>query len=165
VKNWERRVFGTLTLGGGYLGLVMWAILLFGPDVLLAKLLSVPFMLLYAWGIYSGVQLIEGQGKGLASASWYWLIQVPSFTSPVLGYLFTNGAYALVIYTPSASSWSSHFIFGSKFEYSIMQADKPVSFGINLFALLVAAILFWRFRQAHMAMHPMRSPEPATVLP
>jgi ABC-type xylose transport system permease subunit len=165
MKIWERRVVATITLGGSYLGLVLWATLVAGPAPWLAKLVSFPFMLLYAWGVYCGVQLMEGQGKGLASAAWYWLIQVPSFTSPLLGYLFTSGAYALVSYTPSTAGLTYLFIFGSKFEYSLLQPDKPFSFGINLFALLVAGLLFWRFRQAHMATPPAVIAEPVAAVP
>lgn len=160
---WERRIIGTLTLGGSFLGLVLWLMLAVGQSQLLAKILSAPFALGYLWGLWCGIQLLEGNGRGLRQSTWFWVIQIPTFSSPVLGYLFTSGAYVTVTYLPATSSFNWMMTLGSKFECSLMQADKPWMFGINFIAIVVASLLFWRFRNAHLAAATETSATAATA--
>ena len=60
MQQWQRRLLGILTLGGGFTGLAVGLSLLLAPGSLLVKLLSVPFLGLFTWGMVCGLQLLEG---------------------------------------------------------------------------------------------------------
>jgi len=144
VTTWERRIIGILTLGGSFLGIVIGLTLLISQNGALAKIVCVPFLLLYAWGMWCGLLLLESQQRALSQSAWFWGIQIPYFTSPVAGYMFASGSFANVTYEPSSSTINFFYLFGSKFEYSLLQADKSLVIGINLFAVAVLALLVYR---------------------
>lgn len=142
MARWQQRTLGVLTLGGGAVGFstalehlletrnpVVWVI------VGLA-------MLAYAWGIWIGIRVLEGSPRSAQIALPYWLIQVPTFSSPIAGYFFTSGFHSTLAFEFVPLKLNASFLLGSTFTYSLFSSDKPWSLGVNLFAAVVAFLLY-----------------------
>jgi len=144
---WQRRLFGVLALGGSFTGLAVGLALLLVPGGILNKILSLPLLAMYVWGMICGLRLLEGRDEALRSNFYFWLVQIPFLTSPIAGYSFSSGASLYFMYQPSASTWNYFAGFGSQFSYSLLQTDKPFVAGFNLFALAVCGYLFFLLRR------------------
>ena len=120
--TWERRLFGIVALGGSYLGLTFGGGLLTSEMPGLAKLFVLPFLGLYVWGIWCGLRMIEVGDGALRANRRFWLMQVPLFTTPWLGYKFTSGLlgwFAL----KAPMEWQVQARFGSEFGGRITLCD------------------------------------------
>jgi hypothetical protein len=146
LNKWERRVLGILALGGSFLGLVLGSALLVSTESLLARCLLVPFLGLYAWGIWCGTCLLEQRQNSVRANVMFWVVQIPYLTSPIAGYKFASGSLLYVTYSPSTSSPGLLYRFGSQFEYSLLKVGTPFVFGINVLALAVVIWLTYRLR-------------------
>jgi hypothetical protein len=142
MKPWLRRTIGILTLGGSFVGVtVAFQFLLGGTQPLVGNLITLAFVATYGWGVWVGLRLIEQAPRASDMGGIYWLLQVPQFSSPLAGYLFSSGTQLFVQYTVGASlgiSWQ----LGSRFEYSLLESGKPWTIGINLGALAIAFVLY-----------------------
>jgi hypothetical protein len=148
MKRWERRVLGVLALGGSFLGLVLGTTLLVSQRNPLAIAVAIPFLGLYVWGIWCGLRILEQPDQGvLKMNAWFWAVQVPYLMSPIAGYYFASGSMLYVVYQPGTSSVSMLWRFGSQFQYSFFQLDKPFVFGVNLFAIAIVTCIVWRVYQ------------------
>lgn len=145
MQQWQRRLLGILALGGGFTGLAVGLSLLLAPGSFLGKLLSVPFLGLFTWGMVCGLRLLEGRDDALRQNFYFWLAQVPFLMSPVLGYSFSSGASLHFKYQPSLYKWDFFARFGSQFEYSLLQG-KPFIVGINVVAAGVCCFLVYLMR-------------------
>ena len=148
MQLWQRRILGALAIGGGALGVAVGVQVAVSSGGALPWLLIAPFLGLYLWGIWCGVCLIENREGASRSNSVFWAIQVPLLQSPYFGYFFTSGFFSTITFQPSETKVGFLFWLGSKFEISLMQADKPLVLGVNLFALAIAVFLYVHFRKA-----------------
>jgi len=148
MQLWQRRILGVLAIGGGALGIAVGLQVASSSNGVLAWLLIAPFLCLYLWGIWCGVCLLEDRKGAARSNLAFWAIQVPVLQSPYFGYLFTSGFFSTVTLQPAGTKLGFQFWMGSRFEISLMQADRPVVLGINLFALVVAVFLYRHIRRA-----------------
>jgi len=148
MNRWERRVLGVLALGGSFLGLVLGITLLVSQHSPLVVVFEIPFLALYVWGIWCGLRMLEQPETALKMNVWFWATQVPYLTSPIAGYYFASGSMLYVTYQPSTSSVGMFYRFGSQFQYSLFQADKPFVLGVNIFALVIVGWLVWRLYQS-----------------
>ena len=144
MKIWQRRTLGILTLGGGAIGLAAALTLLFTRNNALEWLLCLAFIAAYAWGIWCGTKVLEGLPGAERSSLVYWLVQIPSFSSPVIGYSFSSGFQTTVSLQFSPLDSKANFMLGSTFNYSLMQAEQPLSIGVNVFALVLS---WWLARE------------------
>jgi hypothetical protein len=135
MKRWQRRLFGILALGGGAIGFAVSLQTIIARTHPLDWLFCLAFMALYAWGIWCGLRLIEGQPGAERSNAVYWLLQVPYFVSPVVGYFFASGFHLTMSLQVSPMKFDLNSQLGSTMFYSLLQTDKPLVFGLNLFAL------------------------------
>lgn len=143
MKLWQRRTVGILTLGGGAIGLAAGLTLLMSRSNSIEWLLCIAFIAVYVWGIWCGARLLEGAVGAERSTLKYWLVQVPTFTSPFLGYFLSSGFHSTVALQIAPLKLTASFMTGSSFTYSLMQPEQPWSIGFNLFA---AAIVWWLAR-------------------
>jgi hypothetical protein len=147
MQTWERRILGALALGGGFLGVTIAFALLLSPGlVILARALVLSFMALYCWGAWCGLRMLEGDETSLKANRLFWALQIPYVMSPIGGYFFASGFLLYVTFRPSDMNIGAMFRLGSQFEYSILQADKPLIFGLNLFAIAIVGLLSRRIR-------------------
>ena len=143
--NTARRILGILTLGGGFTGFVM----------LLAQLLSVPqpalgvvitglFALLYAWGTWCGLRLLEGEPRAMKTSRIFWALQLPVLISPGLSYLFSAGSLLIVGMDFTESKPWMNWQLGARCQWSIISGSGPTMAGLNLFAAGVVLSLSYR---------------------
>jgi hypothetical protein len=147
MKIWQQRVVGILTLGGGSVGAVAALQLLFTRTNPLEWIFCVAFMGVYAWGIWCGVRLLEGQPGSERSTLKYWLVQIPTFGSPLLGYFLSSGFHTTVSVQLDPIKFNANFLLGSTFRYSLLQSEEPWLVGVNVFALVIAWLLARASRQ------------------
>jgi hypothetical protein len=145
MKLWQRRMIGILTLGGGSVGVAAALTLLLTRSNPIEWLFCIGFMVIYVWGVWCGVRLLEGQPDAEKSATKYWLIQIPAFGSPIFGYFLSSGFHATITLQIFPLKINGNFLLGSTFNYSLMQAGSPWFIGFNLFAV---AITWWLARKA-----------------
>ena len=143
---WQRRILGVLALGGSFLGLALGLMLLPQQGPLLAKVFVILFLALYCWGIWCGVMMLEASESAVRSNLWFWAVQIPLLQSPYFGYAFASGALTTVTFQPATAKFDFLLWLGSKFEYSLLQSDKPFVLGINLFALVIVGWLWLQLR-------------------
>ncbi|MBJ7575476.1 hypothetical protein [Luteimonas sp. MC1828] len=148
MRLWTRRTLGVLAIGGGALGLAVGVQAAASANGMLSWLVIVPFLCLYLWGIWCGVCLVENREGAARANMFFWAIQMPLVQSPYIGYLFASGFFSTITFQPFGAELGFLFWLGSKFEVSLMQADKPVVLGVNLFALFVVALLYRSVRRA-----------------
>jgi hypothetical protein len=148
MKLWQRRALGILTLGGSACGVAVALALLFSRQNPIEWILCIAFMAIYAWGIWCGMLLLEAREGAERSAFKYWLVQVPTFSSPFLGYFLSSGFHTTVGLQLAPAKLNGNFLVGSSFNYSLMQADQPWSLGVNVFAALVAWWLATQIKRA-----------------
>ena len=150
MKLWQRRTLGILTLGGGAIGAAAALTVLFTRSNPVEWLFCLAFIALYAWGVWCGARLLEQQPGAERSTVKYWLIQIPSFSSPIFGYFLASGFHTTVSLQIAPFKANANFLLGSTFNYSLLQSEQPWFIGINIFAVAVA---WWLARVA---------PQPAT---
>lgn len=103
---------------------------------------------LYIMTIISGLLLVDGPKRTLPLIIVF-MLQILSFSSPILGYHFTAGGRAVIGFSfmkPSDWNYFVNCIFGSHFELSWQDPNQPWGAGINLLAvaMLVLVVLYRR---------------------
>lgn len=144
MKLWQRRTLGILTLGGGAVGFAVALSVLLSRTNPIEWFFCIGFMTIYSWGVWCGVRFLESQPGAERSALRYWIIQIPAFGSPILGYALSSGFQTTVALQINPLKVTSTFFLGSNFNYSILQAGTPWFVGANLFAI---AVVWWLVRQ------------------
>jgi hypothetical protein len=127
MRVWQWRAIGVLTLGGGFLGLVLALITLPGAGNLLSKSIALVFVGLYAWGVRCGVGMLERSVDTLRKSILFWALQIPYFTSPLLSYNFSSGARATVAWQTADPHFLWTLQFGSHFAAMVL---RPSAWGI-----------------------------------
>ncbi|GLQ98664.1 hypothetical protein [Dyella mobilis] len=146
MQLWQRRTLGALALGGSFVGLSLGFEQLFNPVSVWDKLLLIPFLALYGWGIWSGVALLENANGALRLNRRFWAVQIPFLSSPIAGYMFASGCLLYASFYPADIRFHFDVRFGSQFGYSLLQFEQPWAFGINLFAVCIYTYLTWCIR-------------------
>lgn len=134
---WFRRALIVLTVGGGFLGAVATANVLFtlkNTPALGYVLLSL-FIGLYIYGVFAGLRLSEDPSH-YGHVLFFYALQVPFFSSPIVLYRFACGFHVTVAVVGFGIGWM--FRLGSDWQMAILQPNSW-GVGVNLFA---AAILF-----------------------
>jgi hypothetical protein len=134
---WFRRFLVVLTVGGGFLGAVISADTLFAAKntPVFAYAMIALVIALYTYGIFAGIRLSE-DASHYGHVLFFYAVQVPFFSSPILLYRFTCGLHATIWVVGFSVGWM--FRLGSDFQLAILQPNSWGG-GVNLFA---AAILF-----------------------
>jgi hypothetical protein len=146
---WFKRSLVILTIGGGFLGFVgtSHAFLAGTKTSWYDYTVPVLFMILYAFGIFSGIGLTENR-PAYSRLLFYFAIQVPFVSSPFFVYEFTSGCQIAVGIVGSGLIWSARL--GSNWEVAIRQPNSW-GVGINVFALIVMLVLYlergWNTRE------------------
>ena len=140
MKLWQRRLFGILAISGGALGVTVTTTTLFQTHRVVEWIIYIVFSCVFAWGAWCGVKLLEAQPGAERANLWFWLIQVPFLTSPVVAYSLTSGFHFTLSLDLPSFVLGMNFWLGSTFNFSLLQSDQPFSIGANVFAL---AVFLW----------------------
>ena len=144
MKLWQRRALGILAVAGGAVGATVGVITLLSTTRVIEWLIYITFSCLYAWGVWCGVKLLEGQPNAERYNRRFWLIQVPALNSPLLGYSMACGFHLTLSLDLTPFKLGAKFNAGSQFNFSLLQWDQPLSLGVNLFAL---GVFLWMARE------------------
>jgi hypothetical protein len=134
---WFRRLLVVLTVGGGFLGAALSADTLFAAEntPVFGYAMIALVIALYTYGIFAGIRLSE-DASHYGHVLFFYALQVPFFSSPILLYRFACGFHATIWVVGFSIGWM--FRLGSDFQLAILQPNSWGG-GVNLFA---AAILF-----------------------
>ena len=142
MHSWFRRFLIVLTIGGGFIGLVLGvpALLYAGrtdPQCLIEAAVFGP---LYAYAIFLGLQLGDGR-KPLWGLMLYFGLQIPWIDCSSFSYRFYSGAVWAMVYSENGQNWVAAIGWLQQLR---LLPNTPISIGLNaiafliLFALLVA---------------------------
>jgi hypothetical protein len=140
---WERRVLGVLALGGAFTGVVLLLATLMQDATWFTRLLLLPVLAFYAWGIVCGIQMLEGSPDAIESNTWYWIVQIPCVVTPLIGGFLTSGA-SVTIGLQSIDPllfWAVNL--GTRYKFAVFDGS-PITVGVNLLA--VAAVIWLKHR-------------------
>ncbi len=152
MKTWLRLTVVAMTVGGGFTGLAFTLQTLLHPhNQKFPSLLSmIVFLALYGYVTVSGLIFVQNSSR-TAPVLAALALQVPSFSSPVVTYIFVSGLSLFVGITgPQRERAFAHFQFdlwwGSSWRFSFFQ-DDAWRIGANLVALILF-VLIWKSREA-----------------
>ena len=146
MKNWQACSIGILTFGGSVIGCGLMAYYIFGswPNILAMTILSL-FAIIFGYGVHLGVQILRGADRSLENAIFFWVAQIPIFTSNYLSFNFnTGGAIWLSI---NAEGIVRFFPFVGSYATLNIGVEETTSAGANLLAVAIV-ILLLRHKQS-----------------
>lgn len=148
MRLWQRNVVSLLAIGGGAVGAFATVVELLIPavndDARILVLLA-PFVALYVWGIWCGMQLLRNRKTALWQNLVFWAIQIPVIQSSFISIWFVNGFHTtLAVHSPLVVSF--RFALGSAF-YVTYNSRHPFAIGINIFALMVTVFIYRQLRK------------------
>jgi hypothetical protein len=145
MPRWMRRTLGTLTLGGGAIGLVSVMVGMSQAAGANVWMVLLAFATIYAFGIWCGIAIFEERPEAAGINSIYWMLQVPASRTYWLSYFLSSG-FHLTLWWPW-NLWQTHFElqFGSVWNMFLFNAPETSMIGLNVFALAVVGYL--RFRR------------------
>ncbi len=140
MNAWFRRLILILTIGGGFVGILLTAQSFSQADKVVAYIALLAFVGLYGYGIFLGVRLSEGSAP-LRHLRLYFGLQIPFLSSPVIAYRFSTGLQVTIAMIQSGvrCDWR----LGSEGQFAIL-SPEPWGIGINLVALAIVCLLYSR---------------------
>jgi hypothetical protein len=138
------RVLGVVAIAGSALGLAMMVPILMQGSIFRAidQLALLSVVLLYGYGIWSGIGAVKGRSGWRAHARYFWVAQVPSISSSLVTFAVSCGAGAwlyLRLGSAGVGAGAAAYV-GSGYQWSYMQHKPEVLLGVNVLAL---AIVVW----------------------
>lgn len=109
-------------------------------DKVIAYVVLLAFIALYAYGIFIGIKLSEGPPP-LKHLRLYFGLQIPFISSPVIAYRFCSGLQATVAMIQSSLKWD--FRLGVEGQFAIL-SSAPWGCGVNFVALAIVFLLYPR---------------------
>ena len=140
---WFRRFLVVLTIGGGFLGVVILVDTLFtaqNTPVLVYAIFAF-LIALYIYGIFAGIRLSEDANR-YGYVLFFYALQVPFLSSPILVYRFACGFHATIWVIGFSIGWM--FRLGSDCQLTILQPNSWGG-GVNLFAAAILLALVIHF--------------------
>ena len=146
----QRRLIGTLTLGGGAVGAVM-TLQQAGAGQIggIGWVFAALFFTAFASGIFIGVAILEANERGRTMAIPFWAAQVPVLHTGVVSYTFATGAYADITVAGNVTV-NFNGMVGSQFQFLIGNPE-PFQVGINVLAVFVLYQLLTARQSQEMA--------------
>jgi hypothetical protein len=141
---WFRRLLLILTIGGGFVGIALTIQFFTQADKVIAYVMLVAFISLYAYGIFTGIKLSEGLPP-LKHLRLYFGLQIPFISSPVIGYRFGSGLQMTVAIIQSEMRWDCRL--GAEGQFALLPS-APWGIGINFVALAIVFLLYSRLAVA-----------------
>jgi hypothetical protein len=137
VRNILFRLIGILEIAGGLYGVaaMLHRLLPFGSTH--DSVVTLIGLALYGFVLAAGVQLIDGNERGVRMSSWAQLLQLPLIALPIFSYALHCGAFVNVFATlQAAPRLAIDWHFGSQGFVLAAAGPGTSHLGINLLALL-----------------------------
>jgi hypothetical protein len=143
IKTWLRLTLIVTTVGGGFCGAAFSAQYLFSPQTtgLAVKVICSAFLALNAYVVTSGLLLVQNSRR-LKPVIASLIMQVFSFSSPIVTYSFGTGVFFLVGLSGSGAMIRAFFNFrvGALWEFYLFRSSGW-DVGINLFPVALLLCL------------------------
>lgn len=141
MKNWERRMFGILALGGGTVGFVLTSQYVLSQKGLMTWLLCFLAIAIYLWGMWCGLMMLEGRPGALKYNRRYWLVQTPLLQSPLFTWTIWGGAHGTAVLQiwPLKLNFSTGY--GGGFTFNVLHQPNAFAIGVNVLAVVFVAWL------------------------
>jgi hypothetical protein len=139
MSTWLRLTLITLTVGGGFTGVVVSSQALFSPQVkgpALILMCSV-FVTLYVFVLAAGLLLAHNPQRVMPVVAALAL-QIPVVSSPLVSYRFASGLVAAVGLGENGSFWLIRF--GADWQFNLLQ-PLPWGVGLNLVPVVLLGAL------------------------
>jgi len=162
MKTWLRLTLITMTVGGGFAG-----VLITGHSLVHSEGQGLPylvimaaFLTLYTLVTASGLLFVHDPRR-VQPLFAALATQIPWISSPLIVYKVAAGFHAvLTIGSPEeVGTFGVHFgaeaLLGSMFSFVFCSAKTPWSIGVNLFALLLLVLLWKSARTSDPVMQPI----------
>jgi hypothetical protein len=141
VKNWERRMFGILALGGGTVGFVLTSQYVMSQKGFMTWLLCFLAIAIYLWGMWCGLTLLEGRTDVLKYNRRYWLVQAPVLQSPLFTWTIWGGAHGTAVLQIWPVNLNFSTAYGGGFTFNALHQPNALAIGVNVVAMVLAAWL------------------------
>jgi hypothetical protein len=144
MNAWLRRLLLVLTIGGGFVGVLLTIPFLAQADKVIAYVMVIAFVALYGYGIFLGLKLSEGVAP-LRALRVYFALQIPFISSPLVAYRFSTGFQTTIAIGQSrlAVDWR----LGSEGQFALF-SSAPLGIGLNIVALAIVLLLYSRLVEA-----------------
>ncbi len=137
---WFRRLLLVLTIGGSFMGLALTIQFFSSANKVIAYIILLAFVGMYGYGIFVGLKLSEGPPP-LEHLRFYFGLQIPFISSPLIAYRFCSGLQATVAIVESGLKWDCRL--GSEWQFAIL-SSAPWGCGVNFVALILVFLLYSR---------------------
>jgi hypothetical protein len=135
-----RRLLLIFTIGGGFMGVAVTTQFFSQANKLIAYIVLLFFVGLYAYGIFVGLKLSEGSIP-IRHLRFYFGLQIPFISSPVIAYRFCSGLEVTVAILQLRLG--CEYRLGSGGQFAIL-SSAPWGIGVNLVALAIVFLLYSR---------------------
>jgi hypothetical protein len=143
----SNRVLGAIAITGSVLGLAMMVPLLMQGSLfrVMDQLALLSVVMLYGYGIWSGIEAVRGRPGWRTHARYFWVAQVPSISSSLVTFAVSCGAGAwLYIRAGSGGIGAGGAAYiGSAYQWSYMQHKPELLVGVNVLALAIVGWIFF----------------------
>jgi hypothetical protein len=140
MNRWFRRLLVVLTIGGGFVGVALTSQFFHQTNKVIAYIMLLAFVTLYGYGIFIGLKVSEGRAS-LRHLRFYFGLQIPFISSPLIVYQFCSGLHGTVAIIQSRLTWGCRL--GSESQFAIL-SSAPWGIGINFVALAIVFLLYSR---------------------
>lgn len=148
VNIWLLRFLVVFGIGGAFSGISLIIPNIFTPQSVVNCMIYIIFFFINVFGIWSSIKLIESRTIiNLEKCFVFWLVQIPIFMSPIIGYQFSNGLF-INVWVSSNEGLKFVASMGSAFNFSIFQTYQPWAIGINLIAVIIAILIYSSIKAA-----------------
>jgi ABC-type transport system involved in multi-copper enzyme maturation permease subunit len=151
MHQWLQRINVIATVGGGFTGLAVSLTTLvssWSQLKAMAVLIVLGFCVLCAWAIYVGLLISEGATVSRQLTAFY-ILQIPSFTTPGLSF---HAGFGFMLYIGDLPNGNNiQWQLGADWNAGLLSGDGW-SFAINLFPIL----LLWLLRRSNKSLERTR---------
>ena len=144
MSTWLRLTLVTMTVGGGFTGVVVGSEAPFTPAAKTPAFVvfAVVTFLLYLFVLIAGLLFVYDARRTTPLVVALGL-QIPVISSPLVAYRFGAGLYAAVGY--ATTGFFLRIRFGADFQLFLLR-PLPAGLGVNLTAVVLLAALSWSMR-------------------
>ncbi len=156
MKTWLRWLLLTISVGGGFTGLVLNFQMFFHPqfEQPIYVILIGAFTVLYGFVLVAGLLFADDPNYSTPLLIALCL-QIPSISSPILVYRFSTGLP--IIFSIMGGKLSASVRLGGEWQFNLFQ-EFPWGFGIDLCALILFILLItYRRRNLHNLLQSHKS--------